>query len=388
MTWLEVDKVDVRKELIYRYLRKEKITDLCREYQISRKTAYKFIHRFEQYGLDGLKDSSRRPHHLANQTDGFLERLIIDAKVQYPSWGAKKLKPRLEALYPSVHFPSISTISAILSRNGMVRSSPRRLRRSYPPSHLSMSQKPNDIWCVDFKGQFQTRDHRYCYPLTITDHYSRFLIACEALPSPSQDQAFPVFQESFMKHGLPRVIRSDNGSPFASSSAPYGLTGLAVWFLKVGITLERIDPGHPEQNGRHERLHRTLKEEALQRVAANLLHQQEIFDEFQRTYNQERPHEAIFQQTPASWYHPSEHSYSGEDGECEYPDHTLVKTVDPSGCIALFNDHSVRISKVFSGERIGLKDVDHYWLVSFSHYDIGMIRKDTLKFESMEVLDD
>ena len=388
MPWTEVHKVDLRRELIYRYLNKEKVTDLCREYGISRKTAYKFIHRFQACGLDGLKDQSRRPHHLASKTDALTEHMILNTKFDHPTWGAKKLKPALERQYPDIVFPAISTISAILSRHGLVRPLPRRLRRSVPISQLRTSHEPNEIWCVDFKGQFQTQDRKYCYPLTITDHASRYLLACEALLSPSIQESLPVFKECFSKYGLPQVIRSDNGSPFASLGAPFGLTQLSVWLVKLGIILERIDPGHPEQNGRHERMHRTLKEEACQKPATNLLTQQDRFETFKTVYNTVRPHEAINQETPASRYRKSDRPYPETLSDCEYPHHTLTRRVDSSGRISLYGNRLIRISKVFAGELLGFKDYTHSWLVSFSTYDIGIIDKKTLTFESTEIQDD
>ena len=298
------------------------------------------------------------------------------------------MKPFLERNYPEVTFPAVSTISAILSRHGLVRSHPRRLKRSVPPHQLRTSHEPNEIWCVDFKGQFQTQDRKDCYPLTITDHSSRYLLACEALPSPSIHESLPVFKECFSKFGLPRVIRSDNGSPFASLGAPFGLTQLSVWLVKLGIILERIDPGHPEQNGRHERMHRTLKEEACQKPATNLLTQQEAFEAFKKIYNTVRPHEAINQETPASRYRKSDRPFPTTLGDCEYPYHSFTRRVNSSGRISLNGNHQVRISKVFAGERLGIKDYNDSWLVSFSCYDIGRIDKKTLTFESMEIQDD
>ncbi|OQA57657.1 MAG: Integrase core domain protein [Candidatus Atribacteria bacterium ADurb.Bin276] len=384
MPWMEVHKVDLRRELIYRYLNKEKVTDLCREYGISRKTAYKYIHRFQAFGLDGLKDQSRCPLYLASKTDALTEQMILDTKLKHPSWGAKKIKPFLEEEHPYIAFPVVSTISAILSRHGLVRSHPRRLKRSVSPHQLRISHEPNEIWCVDFKGQFQTRDQKDCYPLTITDHYSRYLLACEALSSPSIQESLPVFKECFSKYGLPQVIRSDNGTPFASLSAPFGLTHLAVWLVKLGIILERIDLGHPEQNSRHERMHRTLKEEACFPPASNLFTQQDRFEVFKKTYNTVRPHEALGQKTPASWYHKSDRPYPKTLSDCEYPHHTLTRKVDSSGRISLNGNHQVRISKVFTGEFLGFKDYNDSWLVSFSQYDIGTIDKETHTFESLE----
>jgi putative transposase len=267
----------------------------------------------------------------------------------------------------------------------LVTSKARRIRRGYLPSHLTPGTKPNEVWCIDHKGQFKTRDKKYCYPLTISDHKSRFFIACEALHSTSQDEAFEVFKICFEKYGLPEIIRSDNGSPFASTSKLYGLTRLSAWFLSLGIKLERIEPGHPEQNGRHERMHRTLKNDAINPPGKNILHQQEIFDKYLNIYNYERPHESLEQKTPGSLYTKSLKVYC--ENSIEYPGHDFTKKIDEKGILWLDYKSPVRISKSLYGYHVGLKVLPKGWLVSFSDYDLGVIQRYSLTFESMEILE-
>lgn len=385
MPWLEVNKLELRKIFVLRLLRGEKMTDLCKEYGISRPTGYKFPARFKECGFQGLSDLSRKPHLSPNKVDPFVEQLIIDLKGDYITWGPKKLKARLETLYPGLKTPAASTIGAVLDRNGLVASKTRRIKRAYSLTQLSDSNQPNDIWCIDYKGQFRTKDNIYCYPLTISDHFSRFLIACEALQGTGQDEAFAVFKRSFATYGLPNIIRSDNGSPFCSSSKLYGLTRLSAWFLSLGIKLERIDPGHPEQNARHERMHRTLKHDAINPPANNILQQQEYFENYVKIFNFERPHEALDQQTPGVLYKNSERNY--REQILEYPYHDLSKKVDFDGFLFIDSKRQVRISKVLYGYYLGLKEQEKEWLVTFAKYDIGVIYKDTLEFETMEILD-
>jgi transposase InsO family protein len=387
MSWMEVNKVEQRKRFILRYVNGERMSDLCREYEISRKTGYKFLQRFKECGFGGLNDRSRRPHNIAQKTDQYLEELIIQIKSKYPTWGPKKLKIKLHEAYPGIAIPSASTIGAVLSRNGLVNKRSRRIRRSYMPSHLGDSNEANDIWCIDYKGQFRTRNRKYCYPLTVSDHKTRYLLACDAMEKISQDETFNSMRVCFKEYGLPKVIRSDNGIPFASSNSIYGLTKLSVWFLKLGIKLERIEPGHPEQNGRHERMHRTLKQDSLRIIAKNVMHQQEEFDKYKIIFNKERPHEALGQQTPHSIYKSSIHKYSAEmEKELDYPEHDFVRLVSNTGAIKISNKE-VFIANTFARESVGLREFEDNWLVSFSNYDIGIIDKTSMKFESMEVLD-
>jgi putative transposase len=385
MSWLEVNKVEQRKQFIIRHLSGERITDLCNEYEISRKTGYKFIDRFKKLGFEGLNDLSKRPYRQPNKTDDFIEGAIVSLKSRHPSWGPKKLKTRLEEIDPGLRIPSASTIGIILSRHGLVNNRPRRISRSYHPTLLTEGLNANDVWCIDFKGQFKMQNSRYCYPLTISDYRTRYLIACECLEKINQEDAFQVFKHAFIEYGQPRIIRSDNGAPFSSGNALYGLSKLSIWFLKQGIKHERIEPGHPEQNGRHERLHRTLKQDALRPTAKNIMQQQEVLDKFRDTYNNERPHEALGQKTPASIYKTSDIKYT--ERTLTYPLHDFTKNADCRGCIWLKKSKPTRISRVFYGETLGLRELDDTWLVSYADYDIGLINKKTLKFESMESID-
>ncbi len=375
MSWLEVNKVDQRKEFILRYHEGERMSDLCREYQITRKTGYKFLHRFERYGFPGLQDLSRRPHHMPRKTDELMTEMIIKVKEQYPTWGPKKIKAKLEERYPGVKIPASSTIGGILDKNGLVRPKKRRIHRSYPSSHLIESTYPNEVWAVDYKGEFRTKDKKYCYPLTITDHYSRFIIACEAMESTNLEGAFEVFRENFTQYGIPKVILSDNGAPFASPRAIFGLTKLSAWFMNLGIEIARIKPGKPQQNGRHERMHRTLNQDSLRPPAANILQQQEKFDTFKHIFNKERPHEALDQKVPADIYTPSSRAYIEKD--LEYPTHDFTRRVNSIGQIRFLGAKPIFISGALSGYNIGIRELEEKWLVSFANYDIGFLDKET-----------
>lgn len=385
MPWKEINKMDQRKQFVLRALKGERMTDLCEEYGISRPTGYKFLARFKENGFEGLRDASRKPRNSPNQTDAFLVQLILSTKGRFSSWGPKKIKARLHKEYPHLKIPAASTIGGILSRNGLVETKTRRIRRGYLPAHLTRGTAANEVWCIDYKGQFKTKDNMYCYPLTVSDDASRFLLACEALPSTNKDFAYQTLKSVFQRYGLPCIIRSDNGSPFASSSHVYGLSKLSVWLLSLGIKLERIEPGHPEQNGRHERMHRTLKRDAIRPPADNLLQQQEVFDRYIKEYNYERPHEALGMKTPSELYRQNPRRYSKV--EPKYPNHDLTRSVDSNGRITLTNYDSVRISKAFDGHTLGLKEQEKSWIVSFFDYDVGIIDKNSLTFESMEILD-
>jgi len=250
----------------------------------------------------------------------------VRLKTRYPSWGAPKIREKLRPQCSPVRCPAISTVHAVLDRHGLVRR--RRRRPALTGTPLSRVTEPNALWCADFKGEFLLEDHRYCYPLTITDFASRYLLGCEALETTREATAIPVFERVFQQFGLPLAIRTDNGVPFASAWALYGLSKLSVWWLRLGIRLERITPGHPEQNGRHERMHLTLKEAATRPAAANVLQQQGRFDEFVDQYNRERPHQALGVQVPADRYCPSERVYRGLE-DLDYPFHDWSAVVTP-----------------------------------------------------------
>lgn len=270
--------MDERVRFIARLLDGEKMTTLCAEFGISRKTGYKIFERYKDSGVQGLTDRSRRPLRPANRLPATVEARIVHLKREYPEWGAPKIRERLLQQVPDlVQPPAISTVHAVLDRHHLVKRR-RRRRHTATGTALSRPTEPNALWCADYKGEFLLGNRRYCYPLTITDFASRYLITCDALSSTQDRYAFAVFERAFKDFGLPGAIRSDNGLPFASPNALYGLSRLSVWWLRLGVQIERIAPGHPEQNGRHERMHLTLKREATKPAAANLLQQQARFD--------------------------------------------------------------------------------------------------------------
>src|SRR3984957_17714501 len=331
MPWRECCQMDERLKFVARLLDGEKMAVLCREFEISRKTGYKIYTRYKDCGVEGLTDRSRRPYRHARQLPFQIEKAIVQLKQEHPSWGAPKIRERLRRKHSEIHCPAISTVHAILDRNGLVK---RRRRRIYKPegTPLAPPHHPNELWCADYKGEFMLADQRYCSPLTITDFASRYLICCEGLSSTLAMYAFTVFERAFKDFGLPRAIRTDNGSPFASANSLFGLTKLSVWWLRLGIGIERIKPGHPQQNGRHERMHLTLKKEATRPAGANFLQQQARFDTFVEEFNHERPHEALGMKCPGEVYTPSPRVYNGIP-EPDYPFHDRTLLVTSCGRI-------------------------------------------------------
>jgi len=374
--------MDERLRFVARLLEGEKMAALCREFDVSRKTGYKIFHRYKDCGLEGLTDRSRRPYRQANQLPFQIEKLIVQLKRERPSWGAPKIREKLRRLHSDIHTPAISTVHAVLDRHGLV-SRGRKRRYKAQGTTLSKPLLPNDLWCADYKGEFMLADRRYCYPLTISDFASRYLISCEALSTTRELYAFSVFERVFKDFGLPKAIRTDNGVPFASAHALFGLSKLAVWWLRLGIGIERIKPGHPQQNGRHERMHLTLKKEATKPAAQNFLQQQAKFDEFIDCFNHERPHQALDMKYPAELYLRSPRPYRGLS-ELHYPFHDRTITVTQCGRIC-FGRRKIHLSTVFAGQNVGIKEVsDKIWLVSFMHYDLGFFDHETARLESAE----
>jgi putative transposase len=371
--------MDERLKFIARRLDGEAMSRLCEEFEISRKTGYKILQRYRDCGVEGLTDRSRRPYRQANQLPVQIETLIVRLKREKPAWGAPKIRERLVRLYPDVHRPAISTVHAVLDRHGLVKRRKGRRHRATGTALFSV-REPNALWCADYKGEFMLADRRYCYPLTISDFASRYLIACEALHSTKEAYAFSVFESAFKAFGLPGAIRTDNGVPFASPNALFGLSRLAVWWLRLGIAIERIKPGHPQQNGRHERMHLTLKLETTRPAAANFLKQQAKFDAFIDCYNHERPHQALAMRCPGECYTPSPRPYAGLP-ELDYPFHDKAVTVTTCGRIC-FENQKINLSQVFAGQTVGIKQVDdHLWLASFMHYDLGYFDDETCRLE-------
>jgi putative transposase len=311
------------------------MTVVCREFSISRKTGYKIFHRYKSCGVEGLTDRSRRPYRHANQLPFQVERTILRIKRERPSWGAPKIREKLIRTYSMIRPPAKSTVHAVLDRHGLVkRRKSRRYRAKGTP--LQGSNRPNGLWCADYKGEFRLGNRKYCYPLTVSDYYSRYLLACDSLESTKERFAFTIFEKVFREYGLPTAIRTDNGVPFSSPNAMFGLSKLSVWWLRLGIGIERIKPGHPQQNGRHERMHLTLKQEATRPPGFNSLQQQTKFDDFQEQYNHDRPHEALNMKYPGELYTPSTRVYEGLT-EPEYPFHDKTIQVTRCGRICLNN---------------------------------------------------
>jgi putative transposase len=374
--------MDERLRFVARLLEGEPMATLCREFDISRKTGYKIFQRYKDCGLAGLTDRSRRPYRQANQLPLQIETLIIQIKREYPSWGAPKVREKLRRLHSDLQLPAISTIHAVLDRYGLVSHGRKRRYRAQGTA-LSKPLAPNDIWCADYKGEFMLADRRYCYPLTVSDFASRYLLCCEALSTTQEVYAFTVFERVFRDFGLPRAIRTDNGVPFASAHALFGLSKLAVWWLRLGIGIERIKPGHPQQNGRHERIHLTLKNETTKPAAGNFLQQQAKFDDFIECYNRERPHQALGMRCPAELYSASPRQYRGLD-ELRYPFHDRTITVTRCGRLC-FGKHKINLSTVFAGQNVGIKQVsERIWLVTFMQYDLGFFDDETCRLEPAE----
>lgn len=382
MPWKESVIMDEKMKFVGRLLQGDKMAELCREFDISRKTGYKFWNRYKDIGLHGLTDRARRPIRYANQLPTQIQNEILRIKQDKPSWGAPKIQERLRRKYPEVKTPAKSTIHCILDRHGLVK---RRKRRRFKPkgTPLLKHPNPNDLWCADYKGEFMLGNKAYCYPLTITDFSSRYLLACEGQESTKEMHAFSVFEQTFMKYGLPKTIRTDNGLPFSSPNALFGLSKLSVWWLRLGIYIERIKPGNPQQNGRHERMHLTLKKEATKPPGINLLQQQEKFDNFIEEFNTERPHQAIKMKYPSELYKTSPRIYKGIQ-ELNYPFHDRTVTVTNCGRLCI-RKKKINLSRALAGQDVGVKEInDGVWLVTFMNYDLGFFDLETKKIEPLE----
>ena len=372
MPWKECSVTQERLRFVARLLDGEGMSEVCRDFGISRKTGYKIFSRYKDQGLDALTDRSRRPVRYANQLPDQVERLIVDLKRDKPHWGARKIRELLvRKLAGDVRLPAKSTVHAVLDRHGLVKRARMRKNRANG-TPLSAGANPNDLWCTDFKGEFKLGNGRYCYPLTVSDHAARYLLLCEAFESTREAPVIEAFQRLFRDRGLPVAIRSDNGLPFASPNGLYNLSRLSVWWLRLGISIERIKPGHPQQNGRHERMHLTLKKEATRPPGLNSLQQQARFDAFVREFNAERPHEALAMRCPAEFYTASPRPYDGLP-ELQYPWHDRDILVTACGRICMHRK-KINISTVLAGQKLGIREVDEgIWLVSFMHYDLGYI---------------
>jgi transposase InsO family protein len=361
--WKETRVQDERLGLCLEFEAGERSrAEICRRYGVAPKTAYKWYARYVAEGVAGLADRSRAPHNQPHAVDAETVGAILAARARYPSWGERKLHAWLEREHPERDWPCPSTIGAILKRHGLT-SPPKRRRRASPSHELAEPSAANQVWAIDFKGWFRTGDGRRCDPLTLTDVHTRYLLRCQAVDETGAAFVRPLLEAAFREYGLPARMRSDNGPPFASTGVG-GLSRLSVWWLRLGIGLERIEPGHPEQNGRHERMHRTLKQETARPPARNSRAQQRAFDRFQFVYNEQRPHEALGMATPGSLYRPSPRPFPHRLPEMEYPAGFALRIVEQHG------DVNWRFGRFFlgealGGETVGFEEVEDGWRVWF-----------------------
>lgn len=330
------------------------MTELCRQHGVSPKTGYKWVQRYHDGGLPNLMDRSRAPHSRPYALRDEIVEAVVALRRKRPTWGPRKLKASLEREKPKLAWPAPSTIGEILSRHGLIEPRKRRQRTPVSTHPLALASAPNDIWCVDYKGKFRI-ERRYCHPFTMTDARTRFVLACTDTGSESYEPTRTVCEWAFREYGLPLRIRSDNGSPFATRAVG-GLSQLSVWWVKLGILPERIDPGKPQQNGRHERMHGTLKLEAVT-TGSKAEVQQKAFDEWRADFNQSRPHEALENRVPADVYRPSSRPYPAAVGDPDYPDTLEIRRVTNTGCIGIVNQQ-LNVGRVLRREAVGVEQID------------------------------
>ena len=373
--WKETCVMDQREAFVSDWLaRKSTLSALCEGYGISRKTGSKWVQRFYEGGRGGLVDRSRRPLRIPHRVTAEVAEAVVGARKKHPLWGPKKLRAWLERKDPDTSWPAPSTIGLLLKERGLIAERRKRLRTPRSSEPLSAATEPNITWCTDFKGCFRV-DGKYCHPLTISDGFSRYLLCVQAVKAEKAEFVMPQFERVFREYGLPLRMRSDNGAPFASKAVG-GLSRLSVWWIKLGITPERIDPGSPQQNGRHERMHRTLKDATARPPRDDAAAQQRAFDEFRECYNQERPHEALANQTPASVYRPSTRPFPVELSDPEYPNVFEVRRTNKKGLMNLFGGYAL-LSAVLADEVIGIEAVDDgRWRLWFGPIYLGLLSKE------------
>lgn len=373
MPWQETSPVDQRERFIHDHRRDlYTMAELCARYGVSRKTGYKWRDRFEEEGRQGLRDRSRAPHQCPHRITPEVAAVICAARRQHPNWGPAKLLAWLRPRQPALDWPAVSTAGDLLARRGLVKKRRRRRHYQHPGVVPPTTTQPNDLWTADFKGHFRTRDGVYCYPLTIADQHTRYLLACHGLLSTKGHGVRPVFDRLFREYGLPRAIRTDNGVPFATTGI-HGLSQLNVWWLRLGIQHQRILPAQPQQNGAHERMHKTLKGDAIRPPRSTLVTQQRAFNAFRRLYNEERPHAALQDRPPATLYRPSPRAYAGALPPVEYPGHFIVKRVTNAGTIRL-RKRLLFIANALKQHPVGLEEVDDgIWSIHFCHVLLGRV---------------
>lgn len=369
--------MEEKVRFVYDYERDEQtMADLCAGYGISRETGYVWLRRYRKHGLAGLVELGRRPQWSPQQTAREVEEAVLELRQAHMRWGPRKLKRVLERDQPGRAWPAASTIGEMVKRAGLVVGRKRRRRTEPYTDPLAHAHGPNRVWCADFKGWFRAQNGERIDPLTITDAYSRYLLRCQVVEKTDTERVRAILEAAFREYGLPEAIRTDNGAPFASAAIA-GLSRLSVWLIKLGVVPERIEAGHPEQNGRHERMHRTLKQ-ALQ-PAADRRAQQHDLDQFRQEYNEVRPHEALNMETPASVYAASAREYPRRVEAVEYPDAMVVRAVEQNGCF-YWRKRQVFLTEVLWGERIGLLPIhDGVYAVYFAQLELATFDVRTLK---------
>lgn len=385
MPWTETKPMNEKIKFISAYLgnKEGSFQGLCSRFNISRKTGYKYINRYQELGIDGLKECSRATHTHPNKISPFVEENILEVKKKYSSWGSKKILHWLNQERGDCTWPAKSTIEAVLKRHHLVKPSKRQRRVISYKYPLALCTNPNDIWSIDYKGQFKLGNNQFCYPLTVTDNFSRYLFAIDGAYEISGKQTKKVLTQLFNEFGLPLFIRSDNGSPFATNGLG-GLSKISVWLIKLGITPERIRKGHPEENGRHERMHFTLKQETTQPPKSNLKEQQVCFDHFKLIFNEQRPHEGIQFSRPATLYTPSERQLPSTLNQVEYDSSfSYTRRIRTNGTMKWIGKE-IFVSETLIGETIGLKPYsEEEWLIHFSHLPIGIFNEKTLQISKI-----
>ncbi len=382
MPWKGVTVSEQRQRFLEDYrMSYYSVTELAERFSISRKTAHKWINRYKEHGQRGFRERSRRPHRYPRQTDAAIVEELVALRKRHPRWGARKLLNLMQRRDPRRELPAVSTGARILARQGLVHPR-RRHRRAHPGCPKTTPGAPNDIWAADYKGQFRLKNGNYCFPLTVSDLSSRYLLGCDGHPAISLEKSFTHFKGLFETYGLPNRIRTDNGVPFASNALAR-LSQLSVWFIKLGIYPELIEPGKPQQNGVHERMHRTLKQEATIPPASSLRGQQQKFDQFREEFNRERPHEALAMKRPGELYQASSRAMPKRIEPYEYPGHYLVRRVSRAGTIRVFHNQ-IFVSNTLHEDYVGLEEVDDgvydlYWCF----YQIGRYELKTNKIHDI-----
>ena len=384
MPWKEISIVKTRQEFCLRAFKSEEnFTQICRKFGVSTKTGYKWLKRFEESGVAGLEDKPPVAKTIRNKTEYKTQMRLIKIKGKHMAWGAKKIQEIFKRKYPSEYVPCRSTIEELFKREGLVKR--KRRRRTKDPSLIQARikpTKPNELWTVDFKGWWWTPKDERCEPLTVRDDFSKYILGIETPEKGDIPNVKAVFEALFRRYGLPEYIRSDNGPPFGNAFNQWGLTKLSVWWMSLGIKIDRSDPGHPEQNGSHERMHRDMKKELQNKIYGDLGVHQKVFEKWRKEFNEVRPHEALGMKTPKEVYVKSERKYTGEEIEIEYDGRMRSRMVNNRGYFHWKNQH-IFVGNPFSGYNIGIKERARKWLeVWFDNFKLGEINPDTLQIES------